>query len=119
MAASCYGDWCSGQDPQATGCSADAYVVASADVYSGRANLQLRWSPSCQTNWARLYIYPSNNWFPGGTLVARQSSGYQQSLGTVSTQGERTYWTSQIYSPQLCVRAEFHSGWGDVSTACI
>src|SRR5687768_15901371 len=32
-AATCWGDWCSGQDPAATGCDADAYTAASARVW--------------------------------------------------------------------------------------
>jgi len=115
QAAGCYGDFCSSTDPQSTGCSADGRIVASADVYGGRATLQLRWSPTCKTNWARLYIYPSNQWFPSGTLIARQSTGYTQTRGIPSTQGERTHWTPQIYSPSYCVRAEYNG----ISTACV
>jgi hypothetical protein len=119
QAVGCYGDYCSSTDPQATGCSADGQVVAATDVYGGKASLQLRWSPTCKTNWARLYIYPSNQWFPSGTLTARQSTGYVQNRSIPSTQGERTHWTPQIYSPTRCVRAEYHSGSGSVYTACI
>lgn len=118
-AASCYGDYCSGTDPQTTGCSADGRVVASADIYGGRASLQLRWSPTCKTNWARLYIYPSSQWFPAGSLTARQSTGYTQSSNVPSTQGERTHWTRQIYSPTRCVRAEYNGAAGNVYTACV
>ncbi len=47
-----------GADPQASGCSADAYNVASwpAYDYSGtyQANVELRYSPRCGTNWVRV-----------------------------------------------------------------
>src|SRR4051812_9702530 len=41
-AVTCYGDYCSGKDPQLSGCSADGVTVAAVDVSGGR--LELRWS---------------------------------------------------------------------------
>ena len=56
LAVSCYGDYCSGKDPQNSGCSADAYTVASAGVLGsgGSSVVELRWSPTCKTNWTRV-----------------------------------------------------------------
>lgn len=61
---SCSQAGCNGQDPVQMGCAADAYTVdaasASVPVYGGgvggsvTATVELRWSPSCQTNWAKM-----------------------------------------------------------------
>lgn len=103
---SCYGDYCSGQDPMATGCANDAVTVDAVDV--GYGELTLRWSPTCKTNWARIYIYPTKT-LGGGYITAEQSTGYTQT-GTIyailstSPQTE-TVWSPMIYSPTLCVKA--------------
>ncbi len=48
---------CDGVDPQDSGCSADAYTQATANVSvpddSFTGVLELRYSPHCGTNWAR------------------------------------------------------------------
>jgi Protein of unknown function (DUF2690) len=103
----CWGDWCSGRDPQATGCSADAYTVAAVDVTGAR--LELRWSPTCKTNWARYIQYP-RGWFMGNIpleLRAVQDTGYTQRLSYgVNGTGTGTTWTPMIYSPVHLVRAQ-------------
>lgn len=119
QAVGCYGDYCSGQDPQATGCANDAITVAASnqDTYS----LQLRWSPTCQTNWARLVIYPAGMWHltADATLSAVQNTGYTQWTTTYS---EGTYWTPMIYSPVHCVKATVqnnHAPYNYDETACV
>ncbi|MDB5243617.1 MAG: hypothetical protein JWP57_4242, partial [Spirosoma sp.] len=77
-AAGCYGDYCSGRDPMQMGCGNDAYTTAYKNLPGER--LELRWSPSCKTNWARLIVYPTGlGCVGGGSLVARQDTGYTQS----------------------------------------
>jgi hypothetical protein len=51
---------CDGDDPAASGCSADAYTVTNAWGWSGgvRLHVELRWSPHCQTNWSRVTSGP-------------------------------------------------------------
>ena len=47
------------KDPVIAGCASDAITVSSQTVSfgSGQAFLvELRWSPSCQTNWARAQV---------------------------------------------------------------
>lgn len=111
VAVSCYGDYCSGQDPQSTGCANDAYTTAATNL-SG-AQLQVRWSPTCRTNWARLVVYPTNGCVSSGNLVARQDTGYIQSkwLGAVIcyVSVTQTWWTPMIYSPVHLVRGEIGS----------
>lgn len=107
MAVGCWGDYCSGKDPMATGCYADAYTAAYKDFQNGR--LEVRYSPTCKTNWARVTIYPIG-WALGVPtpvrLTARQDSGYTQSVSWGERVGQGTYWTPMIYSPVRLVRAE-------------
>lgn len=120
----CYGDYCSGLDPQQTGCANDAYTVASYN--EAAASLQLRWSPTCKTNWARLVVYPTGNShaFNYGALVAHQDTGYEQSTSTpivTGTTSSTTFWTPMIYSPVHCVKAEFFNQfhtYDEVETGC-
>ena len=74
-AVTCYGDYCSGKQPDQTGCAAGAVTVDAVDFRGGR--LELRWSPTCKTNWARLQVYPGGFAY---TLAAVQDTGYTQSV---------------------------------------
>jgi hypothetical protein len=101
MAASCYGDYCSGRLPEQTGCAADAVTVSATNFSGGR--LELRWSPTCKTNWARLQIYSGGFAY---TLSAVQDTGYAQNVQwPAGTPGPGTYWTPMIYSPVHRVQA--------------
>jgi Protein of unknown function (DUF2690) len=51
-AGTCSGAGCDSQDPQSTGCAADA--INAAVTSEGGVTLQLRYSPSCHANWARM-----------------------------------------------------------------
>ncbi|MFF5233264.1 DUF2690 domain-containing protein [Dactylosporangium sp. NPDC000521] len=95
---SCWGDWCSGQDPERTGCAVGASTVASAGIpWSNGLTIELRWSPTCQTNWARVnygaYTY---------VRAIQRSTGYTQ--GASSNNGVY-WWSAMIYSPDKCVYA--------------
>lgn len=48
----CSGNGCNGLNPQLTGCSADAYTVQTAVL--PQFYVQLRYSPTCGTNWGRI-----------------------------------------------------------------
>jgi hypothetical protein len=96
MTVGCYGDYCSGQDPEQSGCSADARTIVRTGVYGtgGTQWVEIRWSDTCKTNWARTNVL-------GTTLQAVQQTGYTQ--GYSNNNG--TYaWTKMIYSPVLCVK---------------
>lgn len=98
-AVSCYGDYCSGKDPEATGCSAGAVTVARNDEYYNAKIrwIEVRWSPTCKTNWARINMMnPSYLW--ATQLPTNYTQWYSSNNGTYS-------WTRQIYSPQMCVLA--------------
>lgn len=110
-AVTCYGDYCSGVDPQSSGCGADAYT---ATVYNTSiASLQTRYSPTCQTNWARVVVYATGVGcvYPG-SLRAIQDTGYTQSTSTslvCNTYSSTTFWTPMIYSPVHKVRSSYQS----------
>ncbi|MFD3427313.1 DUF2690 domain-containing protein [Nocardia fluminea] len=110
-AVSCYGDYCSGQDPLSTGCAGDAYTVAVGNVYGtgGTQYVEIRWSPTCQTNWARSNIVTSN-------MKAVQEGGYTQ--GYSSNNGSLA-WSRMIYSPVKCVKAVLWGAWGTTETWCV
>lgn len=107
----CYGDYCSGQDPMSTNCAAGAYTVAVGDVYGtgGEQYVEIRWSPTCKTNWARTNIITSN-------VKAVQQTGYTQ--GYSSNNGTFA-WSKMIYSPSLCVKAVIWGVWGVTETWCV
>lgn len=122
---SCYGDFCSGSDPALSGCDTDAVTVAALQDDKGSGRLELRWSPTCQTNWARWQQYPTGwclNCSPLD-LLAVQDTGYTQHLvfsesdGGTPAQGGGTYWTPMIYSPQHAVYAAMHMPCGDGTIA--
>lgn len=110
-AATCYGDYCSGVDPLSSGCANDAYTVATGYVYGsgGSAWVEIRWSPTCQTNWARANGVTSN-------VRADQAGGYSQGY---STNNGAHSWSRMIYSPAKCVKAVRWGGWGVTETACV
>lgn len=123
-AVGCYGDYCSGKDPQATGCANDATTFSVRDL--GWASLSLRWSPTCKTEWARLYVYPTRTLGPG-YVIAQQSTGYYQTgpiyaIASWTPQTE-TVWSPMIYSPVKCVKAGANLGtgysWNTEWTSCI
>jgi hypothetical protein len=109
-AVSCYGDYCSGQDPSQSGCGADAYIAVSNNFDLG--SLQIRYSPTCKTNWAKLVIYATPHCVLPGGLDAVQDTGYKQSTETrlvCGTGSETTFWTPMIYSPVHKVKAQYQS----------
>lgn len=120
-AATCYGDYCSNKDPQSTGCSSDARTVSYTDVYHSRSYvgfLELRWSPSCKTNWARFTPQSGLNY---KVRAVQPETGYAVDWRQYSPW--QTGWSNQIYSPTKCVYAEVVAWdfWKSFSTktACI
>ncbi len=121
--AGCYGDWCSGKDPQTSGCGLDgrtasatsielAAVVAGTDqrFWKKVATLELRWSPTCKTNWARLSVVDKNGI---SKLHVTQDTGYEQSKGTTGWYGDTyagVFYTPMIYSPYARCRAWVSGG---------
>jgi len=118
MAVSCWGHWCSGQDPMATGCGADARTIAYRDDIVG-ARLELRWSPTCKAGWARWHQYP-RGWNMGTVpYVIRtvQDTGYTQTLdlGVGGVDDNETVWSPMVYSPKHGIKAEALVSCGDMT----
>jgi hypothetical protein len=106
-AVTCYGDYCSGQDPEASGCASGSYTATSYN--HAEFSLQVRYSPTCQTNWTRIVMYsPGWNCTRSGTIRAVQDTGYTQSKYVDSVCGSGfTRWTPMIYSPVRQVQGRF------------
>lgn len=89
-----------GADPEATGCSAGATNAAQAT--RDGMTFQLRWSPSCQTNWVRILNYPGNipaSQRDGLWMDVRDTGrGHGESF-TGSTNISGTRWGNMVYSP--------------------
>ncbi|WP_433077793.1 DUF2690 domain-containing protein [Dactylosporangium sp. CA-052675] len=116
LAVTCWGDWCSGQDPDGSGCSADAYTVASARIPGTYTYIELRWSPTCKTNWARVPITWGTQ-SPDSLRAYQCSTGYTQ-RGVVNSGGDYS-WTAMIYSPVQKVQAQWVGSPGTIGTACV
>jgi Protein of unknown function (DUF2690) len=101
QAAGCSGSGCDGKDPVVMGCSGDAYTVTSADIRSANGQtigrVDLRWSPSCRTNWGRTVSYVgSTNLFVMLTYCNNSEvpGTYYQLPGTTSVYGNMKYNTT-------------------------
>lgn len=107
-AVTCFGDNCSGKDPQSTGCSADAQTIFTQSVYGtgGASWVEIRWSPTCKTNWARSNTVSTN-------IKAVQDTGY--TAGYSNNNGTNS-WSGMIYSPVRHVQGCIWGGWGTTCT---
>ncbi|MFJ9553421.1 DUF2690 domain-containing protein [Nocardiopsis sp. NPDC101807] len=89
-----------GADPQATGCSAGATTAAQAT--RNGMTFQLRWSPSCQTNWVRILNYPGNvppSQREGLWMDVHDRDRDELVPFTGSTSISGTRWGNMVYSP--------------------
>jgi hypothetical protein len=86
-----------GQDPSSTGCSSGASTVASAAMYSGGyrvATIELRYSLSCHTGWARLTLEQTQG--PCGNATA----GYACPSGWITRNNDGRSYSCHIYQNQ-------------------
>ncbi|MFE9747175.1 DUF2690 domain-containing protein [Saccharothrix saharensis] len=81
-AATCYGSTCTGQDPNARGCAADARTLAE---YTYSARFELRYSPACHAAWTRVTSATTYN-----TIFA-QINGYTTKPTSIGAPAARTY----------------------------
>jgi hypothetical protein len=116
-AATCSGTGCTYQDPQASGCSADAVTVANLKLPWVAQQLELRWSPSCKTNWARMYLDTNPTWLRA--VQPNRGDGLPR-VTQLSGHNDIYSWSAMIYSPTLCVYADVQTTiWGRYRTACV
>jgi hypothetical protein len=108
LAASCSAGGCDYQDPATTGCSTGSYTVVSAGVFSAGVRygtVELRWSPTCQTNWSRLTINAgaaNPNHYDRQAWVHRQSPA--ASIGFDWTGDGSVIYSDMLYAPG-CAKA--------------
>lgn len=113
FAVSCSGYGCDGQDPVSTGCDSGAYTVASDPLkYDAGGStigwIDLRYSPTCGTNWARTR---SNIGVQSlSASVSRPNSYTTHEVGNYSTA-----WSGMVYAPSPVVAC----AWGSVYNASI
>lgn len=105
----CYGDTCTGLDPQAMGCGGDtAYNVASFDEYG--VTVILRYSDWCHANWALAIVTTADQ--GGADFEVENTSGEEQSW-RVPLNGEA--WTNMVDGTVLaraCIYYEIAcTGW--------
>ena len=105
-----------GADPQSSGCSTGAYDVASWPAYDAdgtyEANIELRYSPACGTNWVRVTQNDASYDMvaaisldkPNGTF---QTGDYARGVNA----GYAYWWTGMLSAPgSTCVLVYASSG---------
>ena len=122
---------CDGDDPQTSGCAADAYTVQTKTVTDQSGGglgtlgyVDLRYSPHCGTNWARLRPTSTSN--PPAEYYAavyRPSDGAIRTVDTYST-SIVTVWSPMLYARSVCAKGNGYinlsgGAWGDIWTDCI
>ncbi len=104
QAATCSGYGCDGKDPAATGCSSGAETVKSKyiEVYVASkeseervGRLDLRYSPSCRTNWARVTFLQEGETFIETFIEREGESSSRQYYGE---KGSEVY-GNMVYAP--------------------
>lgn len=114
----CYGAGCNGLNPT-NRCDGDARTVRAMDI--GYGMLELRWSPSCQANWARFNEYGRSHtavavkqltvWNPG-----RSSYGLAQQA-TWMPPFDSSHWSAMTDGTKTaCVGIEVNSAAGAHNT---
>ncbi|MFG1881472.1 DUF2690 domain-containing protein [Micromonospora sp. NPDC049102] len=78
--------------------------------------VELRWSPTCRANWARLPAVSGTN-EPQALVAYQCPTGYQQ-VG-VSASNSTWSWSRMIYSAYKSVRAIWNGRPGRGATACV
>ncbi len=95
------------------GCDRDAYTVRNSArpiTFNGQTfgRIELRWSPSCGTNWGRASFYDGN---PNGEhlpiwISVQYSDGSQVKVVTFQYNGSGSpVWGNMLYAPGVCTTA--------------
>jgi hypothetical protein len=103
-AAGCSSSGCNGLDPQAAGCSSDAYTLDTIWPDRGGIKLELRYSPSCYAAWARYYNAYDGNY--GRAEIHGCGSNFcYVNRKTIAGYHDETGWTTMLsftYSVKAC-----------------
>lgn len=105
---SCSGNGCNGVDPNTTPCASDAVSVAGAtrSIFRNGTSIvigqvELRWSASCGTNWARVSRTDGAT-ADGMYATIRRSDG---ATYTDFHTGFSSIWSRMVYAPTVCAAA--------------
>ncbi|MEY9933012.1 hypothetical protein ABH926_007665 [Catenulispora sp. GP43] len=114
--ATCGNQGCNGKDPQATGCSTtfQARSIRTADIMSHGKKVgwvELRWSPFCGNNWARV---TSSVGAANLAATATRADGAKMSASGKGT----VLWTPMIFGRDLCVSATGTVNGATATTSC-
>ncbi|WP_182902762.1 DUF2690 domain-containing protein [Microbispora sp. H10830] len=106
---------CDNTDPETTGCSAGAYTVGSSTLWfhntrgertvAANATIELRYSPTCKTNWARATVNSRPD--RGDGLVSVElcrGSGSTDCTDQYSAYNTWAY-SDQLYAPNVVAYA--------------
>ncbi len=94
----CSGNGCNGKNPATTGCDVGAKTIQTA-VFTN-SYVELRYSPTCGTNWARTLsrVGPVN-------LVARTQRRIDGLTYTFSSRNSTSTFSAMVYAPTTPARA--------------
>lgn len=93
----CSGNGCNGLDPEKTGCAADAYTLkVSGGTESFRTgSVELRYSPRCGTNWARVFSAI------GSTQLTVSIRRTNDGLFYFAVGSGTRLWSPMVYAPNV------------------
>jgi len=122
----CSGNACNGVDPMDTNCYKDAFTASTRSIYGitgGKKKkigyVQLRWSPTCRTNWSRV-TRTDGYWGEGMVAYITRSDGLKKSD---FHEGYTTIWSPMVYAPSpYCAKAgaliDYSVSSGNGTTPC-
>jgi hypothetical protein len=98
--ATCSGNGCNGLDPEQTGCAAGAYTVqVSGGTVSFRTGyVELRYSPTCGTNGARVFSTVGN---ARHTVSIRRTN---DGLSYFAVGSGTRLWSPMVYAPNVTAK---------------
>ena len=116
-AVTCSGFNCDGKDPQATHCADGATTSRTTYVRNSAgtaiAKVELRWSPTCKTNWSRVTAVGSTTRRMQGDVF--RWSDHADRVGGIVT--APSVWSAMLYAPGVCADAGGRVFFSDGKTA--
>ncbi len=129
LRAACSGNGCNNIDPATTSCPTGAYTVQTKTIYRNGTTtpigyVELRWSPSCQTNWSR--VTRTDGAYAEGmyATIKRYSNNVLVNSYTKFKSGSTQMWSNMVYAPNppYCATATglVDQSWtsGSATTGC-
>lgn len=116
-AATCYASTCSGNDPQTTGCSSDAYTAYTTTAYNANGapvTVELRYSPTCRAAWSRL----TNNILASDGATVRQVVGGSDAWQSNPTTDVSLWWSFMVNDANVSSQACYYQGGSQYLATC-